>query len=129
MRFQILVLMLPLLCLCGCGPAGPELAEVSGTVTLDGQPLPGFIVNFIPVEKGTTSSGITDETGQYRLMFTRDRSGVLLGEHHVTFEAMPLDDQPKNRVRLPRKYTRTGELTATVQRGANSIDLDLASSL
>ena len=32
--------------LAGCGPRGPALAEISGTVTLDGQPLARGIVTF-----------------------------------------------------------------------------------
>lgn len=42
---------------CGSGVALPELGTVSGVVTLDGKPLPGVTVKFVPAN-GRTSSGL-----------------------------------------------------------------------
>jgi len=41
-----------LLLLVGCGPAAPKLYPVSGTVTLDGQPLADGKIYFRTVENG-----------------------------------------------------------------------------
>jgi len=71
----------------GCGggaPADqPDTAPVSGTVTLDGSPLPNVSVSFQPAE-GRPSSGVTDENGAYTLQYTADVSGAKIGEHTVT---------------------------------------------
>ena len=47
----------------GCGTR-PTFGKVSGTVTLDGQPLAGVTVYFLPKE-GRRSFGITNKEGQY----------------------------------------------------------------
>lgn len=73
----------------GCGGApsrdysGLELVDVSGTVTLDGQPLAGAMVVFADPE-GSTSRGMTDASGVYQLEFSSDQSGVTPGPKTVT---------------------------------------------
>lgn len=74
-----------LFCLgCGGGATGlPDYAPVSGTVTMNGQPLEGASVSFTP-KSGTkhTSIGITDSKGQYELVLNRV-AGAVIGEHSV----------------------------------------------
>ena len=48
--------LLALFSCCGCEPAGPKHYPVSGTVSLDGQPLAEGIVHFKVVEAGTIVS-------------------------------------------------------------------------
>jgi len=84
----------------GCG--GPEeldlppLAEVSGTVTLDNEPLAGAAVTFVPDKsKGTTGPpavGFTDDKGRYTLK-TAGKTGAVVGFHKVSVEAR---QKPKN---------------------------------
>ena len=72
MRFSSMILfcLLPFVCGCGGGVADqPELAAVSGQVTLDGQPLPNVILTFKPVGEGRSSSGVSDEDGNYSLQY------------------------------------------------------------
>src|SRR5688572_29811168 len=74
------------LLISGCGSGGsdaPELGAVSGTVTLNGQPLAGATVTFQP-EQGRASSGVTDASGRYQLQYTADTSGAKVGKHAVT---------------------------------------------
>ena len=81
---------------CGGRSDLPSLGNVTGTVTVDGQPVPNVTVQFTPVEGGRTSSGITDSSGQYRLMYTADTSGAQLGKHEVRLvpsAEAPSDDQ------------------------------------
>lgn len=56
------------MCLVGCGEAtsGPEMADVSGTVTLDGKPLLGAEIFF--VAKGFEGYGRIKEDGRYSLV-------------------------------------------------------------
>lgn len=68
---------LPLTCLIllisttGCGPGVPPIAEVTGKVTIDGDPLPHAKVEFYPMHDGLDgnymASGVTDEQGNYAL--------------------------------------------------------------
>jgi hypothetical protein len=72
----------------GCGKPLVFTDTAEGTLTLDGAPLPGAHVEFIPnVPEGTKapgSSAITDEKGFFQL--TRNdnhKPGALVGTHRV----------------------------------------------
>lgn len=119
--------------LTGCGQdTGPALGDVTGTVTLDGKPLPEASVTFYPADDGRPSQGTTDETGKYTLMFTGTKEGAMVGQHSVQVEVgVPTgesDTPPVSRVpQLPAKYNKNTELTAEVERGSNTVDFDLTS--
>jgi hypothetical protein len=80
-----------LVCLAGCGPSEDfKLAPVSGTVTLDGQPLVGAGVTFQPEgggagNPGPGSAAITDASGKYELQTAeaKRRAGAVVGKHTV----------------------------------------------
>jgi hypothetical protein len=118
--------------LAGCGQS-QNVAEVSGTVTLGGQPLPNAIVKFAPKEAGVPSFGRTDASGKYRLQYTRDVAGAEIGEHTVSIssysEGKPDEDPPvpPSPETVPAKYNVNTELTATVKSGSNPIDFALDS--
>jgi hypothetical protein len=40
----VVLLMMALMLQVGCGPSGPDIARVQGTVTMDGKPLPNAII-------------------------------------------------------------------------------------
>jgi hypothetical protein len=117
----------------GCGRAkGPELATVLGTITLDGQPLPDMNIQFAPEETGGSPSfGGTNANGEYRLLFSQNRKGAMLGRHRVEItprerktdeSGQPLGNEP---AKLPVKYRKPGALTAEVKPGSNTIDFQL----
>lgn len=54
------------------------LVEVSGVITLDGQPVPQAAI-FFHQDNGSYSYGITDEVGRYVAMFNSEKPGVLPG--------------------------------------------------
>jgi len=118
----------------GCSRAsGPELASVSGTVRLDGEPLPGADLLFIP-ENGSPSSGATDQNGRYYLRYSASRDGAMPGKHTVrisTYRAARLDENgqhvPGSPEKLPPEYHRNSKLTEEVKSGKNTIDFDLKS--
>jgi len=117
----------------GCGSrGGPALGTVTGKVTLDGEPVPGLSITFIPEDRGSPSYGGTDENGEYRLFFNQKRAGAELGSHKVIISNRApetddsgwlIDDTPI--VKIPKKYQQPGELTADVSSGRNNIDFDL----
>lgn len=79
---------------CGGGPAAPDLAPVSGTVTLNNAPLPDATVTFMP-EKGPVAIGVTNMNGEYSLR-TGVNDGAVLGKHRVTVALAARSDKPAN---------------------------------
>jgi hypothetical protein len=123
-----LVLLLAIVLLAvalGCGGSDrPDLAEVEGTVTLDGAPLPGARIEFKPAQ-GKISSATTGENGHYELVYLRDIKGAVPGKHTVTITTAS-EHQPGER--LPPRYNRETELTAEVKPGeTNEIPFALES--
>jgi len=130
----ILVVIVGLFSLTGCGTGGPALGQVEGTVTLDGVPLPGARVIFTPVDGGRSSMAVTDGSGHYELEFAAGKKGAVVGKHKVTistFEAGEKDDSgqlvgfvPE---RVPAKYNTNSTLEVEVKRGHQVIDFPLDS--
>lgn len=89
------VVMLPLIACClllaGCSATNSidygkvTLVDVSGTVTLDGQPLAGAVVTFENQETGTMSFARTNSSGRYTLQFDSEKDGVTPGKKLVRF--------------------------------------------
>ena len=120
-----LVLML---FVAGCsGPAAdlPDLATVSGTVTMGGEPLSGASVQFESAN-GQVSYGSTDASGRYELSYTGEAKGAELGENTVRITTV-LDHPapPDYKDPIPAKYNESSELKATVESGANTHDFAL----
>jgi hypothetical protein len=116
----------------GCGGSGPELAPVTGVVTLDGKPVEGKQVSFTPktftpdTESGRSSVGFTDKDGRYELYYTAQKKGALITEHIVTI-ATPEGIYPPVPENIPSKYRIDTELTAVVEDTNNVIDFPLES--
>ncbi len=115
----------------GCGGSGggdqPDLGTVTGTVSLDGQPLSGVIILFTP-EEGRQSTAVTDENGGYELAYTGDSKGAKIGKHTIGFTSSD-DDSIKASAPIPPQYTIGSDtgLTAEVKAGENTFDFDLIS--
>jgi hypothetical protein len=82
-----LFLVPALLACAGCGKDA-KTVKVQGVVTLDGKPLEGATVTFIPLEGGSgrMASGRTDSDGTFQLTTFRTYDGALPGEYKVTVE-------------------------------------------
>jgi hypothetical protein len=68
----------------GCGD-GVKLVPVAGTVTLDGKPLEGATLSFIPIEGNAVSTAGTDITGpegNFQMTF-KGRAGLAPGKYRV----------------------------------------------
>lgn len=111
----------------GCGPSGPEIAGVEGTVTMDGAPLPDASVVFVP-ENGRPAGATTDSSGHYVLTFTEGREGAMLGKNKVristqrdpseTPDGDPIPAKPET---IPMRYNANTELEFTVEAGKKNI--------
>ena len=118
----------------GCGQSGPQLGDVTGTVTLDSKPVPGALVTFISKEAdGTSSYGKTESNGKYKLEFSTERFGAMLGSHDVviTTKRVSAEEAPDTGtvektefIAIPKHYAR-GALTAEVKSGSNVCDFAL----
>jgi hypothetical protein len=85
------------LVLVGCSPAPPQIVPVSGTVTLDGKPLPNAEVRFIPTRDGLDGNmvgiGVTDDDGKYTLRLPgKTESGCCACECKITITEGPIPD-------------------------------------
>ncbi|QDT66509.1 transthyretin-like family protein [Calycomorphotria hydatis] len=108
----------------------PELAEVTGTVLLDGEPVPNARLQFLPAE-GRPSYGKTDEDGQFRLRYNLREDGAVLGNHRVeiTTEDLIEDAETEKSIkvpeRIPKKYNVNSELVMEVAPGYNDFTIEL----
>ncbi|MBA2115920.1 hypothetical protein [Bremerella alba] len=111
----------------GCYQTGPPLGYVEGTVTLDGQPIEGLTLRFVPKgNEGTTSYAETDVDGNYTARFTFRQEGVLIGEHDVVFER-PIGADERGIATFPKGYERRNAITTVVDSGYQTIDFELKS--
>ena len=121
--------------LAGCGGKSYDLAEVSGVVKYNGEPLEGLAVRFLPnSEKGTSgpdSIGITDANGKYTLMVAslEDTKGAVIGTHRVVIEDRMLEnsrDEPMDQ-RISMRFNTAGSTPINVEvDGDKTIDFELA---
>lgn len=126
----------------GCG-GGANLGPVSGTVTLDDQPLARATVTFMPDGGGGASFGETDSEGRYTLTHSEGGSGAVIGTHTISIEveqeqehdpdALEPEDGEKAEVTkeapqvVPAVYNEDTELTEEVKSGPNEFNFDLRS--
>lgn len=121
----------------GCG-GSPYDADVSGQVTLDGQPIGPGVVTFAPVEgMSNPAVGAIDGDGNYLLM-TKHERGLNVGTYKVAIkvyepeEPVPAGQRSTQTPEplVPKKYlrTETSGITKDVANGTQTIDLALTSS-
>jgi hypothetical protein len=135
----------------GCS-RGPQFADVSGTVTLNGRPLPDVEVVFLPdPEAGTvgpSSTAYTDTKGYYQLVTNKGQRGAVVGTHRVCIRdlaALPLppilnaEGNPERAgprgarpapkpSRVPAPYSSSQETplrAVEVKRGGQTLDFEL----
>lgn len=126
-----LVALAALVLLSGCG--GDGRLGVSGTVTVDGEPLASGVISFQPTaDNPAHSAGTGIEAGQYQVPAS---SGLLPGEYLVRIQAFRktgrmVEDPQFGQVEetVPVVFKEAGSLQATiVASGKNQIDFDLHS--
>jgi hypothetical protein len=109
----------------GCGSEDYKLAPVSGTVSMNGKPLPNCHVLFQPIgtkdhpNPGPGSYGATDAHGRFTLnAHTVDKPGAVVGKHRVAISTiknkrgadnLPEGFQPETGTPDERVRTKTRE--------------------
>lgn len=120
------------LLMTGCGSSGdtPEMGQVSGIIKVDGDPTPNVAVRFAPVDGGRPSTGTTDETGRYELVYSTKLMGAKVGKHNVSIVIQSQSDAEidPTKMGLPTEGD-TGNIsdivkTVEVTSGSNTIDLE-----
>jgi hypothetical protein len=104
----------------GCGQSGPEVAPVSGRITVDGQPMENVDVVFQPEDSRSPSYGRTDKDGHYTLGYKRGVQGALVGAHAVGISVS------SELVRKPPQIKNT-QLHREVKSGNNEFNFDVTS--
>lgn len=134
---------------CGFGPAAEygklDLVSVSGTITLDDQPLPAAVVTFEDPANGAYSYGLTGSNGSYTLRLDSVKSGVTTGKKIVrvstTRKILGLNSSEESGEsstegtakaapepeKVPERYNKKSELTADVSSSQTKFDFKLLS--
>jgi hypothetical protein len=113
---------------------------VTGKVTLDGKPVAGASVRFIPMDDpneplGAVSIAETDAQGHFRLSTSDDRPGAVVGHHAVqisTLKARRVPNTESTEIispeKIPERYNTQTQLQFTVpEQGTDKADFDLKS--
>jgi hypothetical protein len=122
----------------GCGRSSGYaelgLVEVTGTVALDGKPLPNAKVSFEGDDK-RSATGTTDAAGNYALMYDSQTRGTTPGKKTVRItvadvgegggaaEGVAAAKEP-----VPPRYNRQSELKADVSASNKTFNFDLKSA-
>jgi len=122
-----------LLAVAGCGQGA---GEVTGQLTVDGQPAPaGLILEFQPQTKESSPSyGRTDATGRFEVWKNGTTKGVAPGASLVRISVPPPDTSgrgpPKlpaelEKLTIPARYGTASELRFDIKPGRQIIDIDI----
>lgn len=125
MRIRQLNWLVVLALVAGCNKSGPQLAPVSGRITLDGKPIKNTDIAFYPEGGGNPSAGRTDEDGHYELGYSRGKMGGMIGKNTVRISTS--SELVKGPNRYPEQYNSKTELHREVTSGNNVLDFDLKS--
>ena len=115
----------------GC-TSGVELGDVQGTVKMDGKPLSGATIRFVPVNGGRAAFGRTDESGKYEIQYSATASGALVGQVRVEITTAEEVSDKLGRSRMkpeivPSRYNTESTLIREVGSGDNTFDFELQS--
>jgi hypothetical protein len=129
-----LTLTLASLCLVfalvGCGASTPELGSVTGTVKIDGNPTPDLEVTFVPEGGGIGSSGKTDASGNYELLYDGRAKGAILGSHLVRISSAAGGGEAGGEaavapIDIPPSYNTESTIKKSVAAGTNKFDFEI----
>jgi hypothetical protein len=116
------------LTLAGCGESGPKIVPVSGTVTIDGQPLTYGHVQVLAAG-WRPASGRLDGSGRFTLTTTEPNDGCAVGTHPVVVLAGESINETTMKWHAPSKYAdaSTSNLTVTISGPTDDLKIELKS--
>lgn len=130
-------LLIPAILLFATGCSDGSVAPVTGVVMMDGKPLAGVVIQFLPSgsgpNPGSGSTARTGSDGRYELrQADPDRMGAVVGPHKVVIRTVlpallengqvPVDP-------IPERYNAKTELTFDVPaRGTAEANFELSSA-
>lgn len=129
----------------GCGPRGPAVHPVSGTLTVNGQPAANVQVVFMPVDPShQVAIGRSDASGIYSLTWgSTNRNGAEQGRYKIVLNQLETETESEatdkysavgNRrppkppqAAFPPEYSaaETSPKEVEVSTGPNTIDIEL----
>jgi hypothetical protein len=123
------VFLAALLVLVGCGE---KTTTVSGTVTLDGKPLPEGAISFFPKDGQAPTAGSTIKDGQYSAKLSPCPMKVTISAPKVVgtkkiYDTPDSPVMPITKEALPAKYNEESTLELEVKPGPNRKDFELTS--
>ena len=133
-QFCVVAGVCGVMALAGCGKSNePHFVPVSGNVTLDGTPVHGARIEFLPdTEKGTdgpASFAELDENGDFVLESVGGKQGAIVGHHKVTIKCPePSSAGPVPECHVPPHFANaaTSDLKAEVTENPDqTIDVNL----
>jgi hypothetical protein len=106
-----------LLPIAGCG--GDGLADVTGTVTIDGAPLAEGDIIFEAADQSSTPQGTTITNGQFQLRVGPGKKIVRINASEGDGVVDPLMQTEGRRSIIPPEFNTSSTLTAEIQAGTN----------
>ncbi len=111
----------------GCSDGRPKRVAISGTVMIDGEPVKGGSIRFVP-EGARPSSSDLDTEGRFTLRCFGDdgNDGAVLGTHRVEVAAREVIGE-KVKWYAPQEYSdfRSSGLTVEVTEPTDSLVIEL----
>lgn len=138
-RFGTGLLLLASITFLGCG-TGESVTPVTGTVTVDGQPLDGASISFLPeagTKAGVGGSAKSDSSGKYSVKTAKGSDGLPPGKYTITVTKSELKDPSLAEGGgvteadlihyVPKKYNspETSGLSTTVDTSPHTFDIKL----
>ena len=125
-----LLLLIAVACADGCGKQANK-GTVSGSVTLDGQPLPTGIIRFVPADGGTSTADGQIKDGRFSVSAPPGEKRVsisaqkVIGKKASQMPGSPMLDVTEEIV--PARFNVQTTLTYTVTVDSQQKDFDLKS--
>ena len=122
------LLFLFVVSMLGCA-TGDNAADVSGDVTLDGQPLTDAVIHFMPVDgkSRTASTFVRDGHFQLRVPLGKQRVEISCVKSQPLRPGQAADSATGAEI-VPTRYNTKSELTFEVERGRNQPQFELNST-
>lgn len=123
---SFLLIMFVVGSLTGCSQGDrPPIGLVTGKITMDGEPLVGTIVSFMP-DSGRPATGLTDKEGKYQIQYAMGVYGTKIGNNTICLFPGS-SGGTSHEIAAKYQNPQTSDLKAEVKKGNNTFDFELES--